>query len=230
MAGVAGKLTTVSLPDRPIFVDGGAHAAGHYKAVTLDSTTVDSGSTPTTRLRPGLVVGKGTGSKWYDAGDSAVTAGTRASVTGTGATYAGAETITLSFKGGPTISVTTATASTTATGVVNNLNADAEFSAVLYAEVSGSNVKISSVEPGADQFFEVLTAPAGWGLATGVNKGTSGEFGVLTNYVDMLGPDGAVANMIGVQVAQRGRFDETYLIGITSDAREYLLNRGSHFE
>ena len=230
MAGVAAKLETVSLPDRPIYIDGGTHASGFKKSVTVDSTTVDSANSPTTLLRPGLVVGIGTGNVFYDASDSASTKGLPATHTGSGTTFPASSAFVFALQGGANITITGASSDNTVAEYVTLLNANEQFNSTLIAVASGSNIKISSVLNGPLAQFTIVSAPSGWGLTAATYTGSAGEYGVLEDYVDMLDGSGVASDMINVTIAQRGRFDESQLLDLTDDARTFLLSRGSTFE
>lgn len=236
------ELTSAGRADRRIFMDGGDLSRGAEIAVTVLSTTVDSGGDPrTTILRPGNVLCKisGTG-KYTEANDSQVTETVHASVTGTvsdASSNAGfGKTFKWKYKDGPeqtiTMGSTTASHDTNAE-IVALLNADPDFSADLIAEESGNFVKISARRAGSMEYFKVtagtLNAVLGFVDDT-EHKGTDGDYIVLRDYLDMFDAGGVASDQHGVTVVRKGHFDESELINLTADARRILTQRGSLFE
>lgn len=234
------KLVSATRTHRRIFMDGGKLAAGSEIAITILSTTVDSGSSPTTILRPGNVLCKISTGKYTEANDSQVTESAQASVTGTVSDSSSAagfgKTFIWQYKDGPAQTVTMG--STTADNddnseIIANLNADPDFSADLIAEASGNYVKISARRAGSTEYFKIgagtLNAVLGFTDNTEV-YGTDGDYVVVPDYVDMLDGAGTAADQHGVHAVRRGHFDESNLINLTQDARRILTQRGSIFE
>ena len=56
-----------------------------------------------------------------------------------------------------------------------------------------------------------------------------GDYVVTVQHANQLNPLGVAADT-RVHVVGRGHFDESNLIGLTSDAKSVLLRRGSRFE
>ena len=226
------KLVTVSKDDRRVFLDGGDLAEGAREAVTLLSTNVDSGSSPTTLLRPGNVLGKDSAGKYVEANDTNVVADTVASHTGTGAAFStGSLTFIWQYKGGAAQTVTGAGGDDTLAEWVIKLNADADFAADLVASDSGSQLKIASKRAGADEYFTIGagTVNTEAGVTAGSYGGGDGEYRVLTDYVDMLDANAVASDQPGSPVVWRGYFDESNLINLTAVAKASLLRAGSKF-
>ena len=234
------KLVTRTRTARRVFMDGRRLSAGYEIGVTILSTTVDSGSTPTTILRPGNVLGKISTGKYTEANDSQITESTIGSITGTvtdASSNAGfGKTLKWTYRDGveQTITMGSTTASHDANAeIVVILNADADFSADLIADESGNFVRIRTKRGGSLEYFKItdgtLNAVLGFTDNTEV-YGTDGDYVVTDDYVDMRDADGTASDQQGVTAVRRGHFDESNLINLTQDARRVLTQRGSIFE
>ena len=234
------KLVSATRSQVRVFMDGGRLAAGSEIAATVLSTTVDSGSSPTTIIRPGNVLAKISTGKYTEANDSQVTESAKASVTGTvtdASSAAGfSKTFKWKYRDGEEQTVTMG--STTAeyddnSEIIAALNADADFSADLLAAASGNFVVITSKRGGSLEYFKItdgtLNAVLGF-VDNTEHAGSDGDYVVVTDYADMLDGAGVAADQHGVTCVRRGHFDESNLINLTKDARRVLTQRGSIFE
>lgn len=216
------------LTPKSVLVDG-------QLTVQNDSVLMASGQsssiTPSFRHPPGTVLGydAGTG-KWYLADNSLVDADTRPSITSSGHS----DTLGLIRIVGNhgTIDVTTTTGTGTEANTVTDLNADEVFNSHYVASVVGTDVKIEAINGGEEEWFYIDSATAdGFGFAEGQAnevKGTSGNFVVTADFVDLQDLDG-VATDAYVPAYWRGHFDESELTKLTARAKSVLLARGSKF-
>jgi len=208
--------------------------AARRKSVTLSAITRDTGSTPVTLIRRGLVIALITaGTKWVDADDATANANTVASITssidvdGTWAT----ETILITLNGGH--QVTFAIVGSTAAALKIELDAVAVFAGNYTATVVGSAIRIDSLATGDDQLLHCqITTIAGFGVAgVGVDDfGAFGEFGITEEVVDMVGLAGADRDVnVTMVYADAGVFTDR-ITSLTTAAKRALLHKGYIFE
>ena len=222
----------INFPGRKPFIN--TIGAGRDE-VTLDANTVDSGNTPTTVLRRGLVVAKKTGlNDWIDAADALANVNTVASLLSdidVDGTWTG-ETITVTLNGGHFVSF--AIVGATAAALKAELEAVAEFAANYTATVVGSAIRIDSRAKGADQLLEVtvttIDAYGNGAGAAGSAFGAFGEFGITENVVDMIAIDGQAQPMNATIVKSNARVLTDRLTSLTNGARRALEFAGVKFE
>lgn len=220
-----------SVPGRLVRTRAKPHVPGG--AFTIKSTVVDSGSSPATLLRPGLVLVKKTSDSLYYLGDDAAADRSAApSMTGAGHVDGNGAISVIGNHG--TISVTTTTGAGTVANHVTDLNADAAFKAHYVASSSGGQLKILARGTGAEEWFYIDAASlATSGLALGeanAVKGTDADYRVLEDYVDMLDQTGTAADSVASSNSTVGFYKEANLVKLTADGRATLVRRGSQFE
>lgn len=209
------------------------------KAIVVDSSVTDTGSTPNNWIRPGLVVAKHASDGRYYAADSAnAKKNGQASIASLVAIGAGAasDTFKWKYKGGEEQTVTGGAGDDTAAEWVTALNADADFSADLIASAAGSTLTIKSKRAGADEYFEITTGTLNdqGGAADDTfvkntqHAGTDGDYLVLDSHFDVKDANNVAVNAL-VTGFPKGHFDESELRSLTKEARAVLQKNGSIF-
>lgn len=213
------------------------------KAITILSTATDPGNSTTTILRKGLVMGRLSTGKWDACSDGSIVVSTHATVTNTGqATYdlTGGKTLTLDVDGLPVTLTTTGLISTSASATV--ASCVAVFNALALSQggaaanlsfsASGSSfIVITHRIQGMHRYFRVTggTGNTSFVFATTKNHGTDGQYGILTDSVNMKYKDlAAVADQFG-NIGTTGFWDESELLSMTSDAKTVLIRNGAVF-
>ena len=207
------------------------------KDVTLNSATVDSGNTPTTILRKGLVVGLETSAKtWIDASDALVNANLGATVSSLEAPDADWQSITITSTqsgGGHYSQVALGAADDTIAEVVIAMDADANQN-LFYSHAdsgAGDLLNITTLETGGDAYISVTSSLATAFAAAGTTAfGSWGQFGIVDEVIDMLGIDGSVeAKHVNI-ITGNCVVDESKLTSLTDDAKRALAANGVVFE
>lgn len=232
------KIQSLSLPGREILADLQGREMG--PSVIIDGSVVsDSGSTPTTLLRPGNVLVKKTANgKFYLADDyTNGDANTQASASSGAAIGAGAasKTFIWSYKGGTPQTVTTGAGSNTAALVATDLNNNANFAADLIASNSGSTLIITAKRAGENEWFQILNGTInnqdGGNLTFTTNAtfiGAFSDYEVLAQYIQLTDINGAAADAVASTI-RKGRFKKSQLLHLTAGAEAALVARGSTF-
>lgn len=223
----------INFPGRKPFLD--TRNAGR-KEITMDAATVDSGNTPTSVLRRGLVVAKKTGLEDYiDADDVLANANLVASALSAidvDGTWTG-ETITVHLNGGQEL-VSFAIVGATAAALKAELEAVAAFAANYTATVVGSAIRIDSRATGADQLLHAdVTTIDAYGAGAGVGTdvfGSYGEFGITEEVVDMTSISGSTVAKNATIVYTNARVDLARVTSLTVEARRALEYNGFKFE
>lgn len=131
-----------------------------FSDAVIDSGVSDSGSTPTTLIRPGTVLVKRTSTGRYvaanDANADVPTQASVSSVAAAGATWA-SKIVTVVINGITIVAVTLGAADDTTAEVVTALNANAIFAANCIASgTNGNPVVIKTLRAGADVALKVF--------------------------------------------------------------------------
>lgn len=207
----------------------------------LENTCADSGSTPTTRMRPGnVIVKRASSGEYVEANDSNGDRCTPAAVTALETADDDWESGVIRITGHwGTIDVTLAGTDDTDAEVVAAINT--ALAAVdpeqgpCKASVSGSRVVITNRDKGAGTYLEVYhttvsTAFGAAGASTTMDVGEDADYLVIDEgeYPDMVDEQGT-ARSAPVRTLQRGNFVTANLINLTSEARAVLSRRGSRF-
>lgn len=235
------KVQKVTIAGREFLLDRTGAEPG--PGVTLNSATRDSGNTPTTQLRPALVVGKhASNGTFYEADHASVKKSAPATVTSTIDIGAGAASKTFKFltdPAGPEFTVTLGAGDNTTALVVTALNANAQFAAALFAKASASTLVIESRNVSSEGYFKItngtLNDQGGADQDTFVDnveyRGTDGEYYVLDEpFVDMLDDAGTASDQVAGKTIRRGNFDTSQLLKLSEDAKKVFLRRGSYFD
>lgn len=230
MANVYGEQINTRAENHAVLVQTGQK----MKEVLVDSGNVDSGSTPTSRIREGNVLVKRTSTgRYIEANDSngdrnlppVVTASETADTDWDG------ETITLTVNGVAVVTVTLGGADDTDAEVVTALNANATFRAHAIATAAGSRVVITGNKAGEGEYLKVTSSLAtAFGASGTEDSGSWADYGVLAKIVDLLDEAAAASHSLAPIVYARGRFKESLLVNLTADARAALIGRGCTFE
>ena len=198
-------------------------------SITIHEDTVDSGSTTTTQLRPGLVLGEtSTAGVFIDAGDATVAASTKSSVTSAENVDGdwASTTITVEvLETGASYSVTASGTDDTAAEFVTLINGDAGIAAVVVASADGSDLVITAREYG-------VTIKVTSDLATAFGaSGTTSTNGDVTRHVIL---DQQILSMLefgtarkkqAVSVVANAVVRESLLTSLTAEARQsFKLN------
>lgn len=199
--------------------------------VVVQNDQLDSGNTPTFRLREGYVVAKRTSSgEFVKATDANADVGTPAAITSSGQTDGNGVIKLVGHFG--TISVTTTTGAGTEANNATDLNADAAFKAHLIATSGGGELTITSRLVGSGAWFYVHSDTMNTsGLAEGVANGVYGadpEIYVIRQQGDT-SIDGTATSPV-LPTFARGHFVASNLLGLTAEARATLIKRGCTFE
>lgn len=219
--------TTIS--GREVLIDDSlATEAG---SITLDSGNTDTGSSPTTRFRPGNVVIKRTSTgRFVEANDANADDLGAATITTSSHADATADIVVVGNHG--TITVTVSTGSGTEANCATDLNADADFAAHYTASSGGGELTITSNEVGPDEWFYMGAGTSdSYGFAEGENNGVRGtqpDVRVTAEYADLVDEEGTAVHA-DVLAYRRGHFDASQLINLTAEARSLLTARGSIF-
>jgi len=213
------------------------------KSIVIDSSVRDSGSTPTTRIRPGATLGLVTSTGRYVEATSALadkkTKATTTSKIAIAAWNTGTKTFKWKYKGGKEETVSGATADTAAQ-MITSLNADANFRKDLFAEAGAvaNTVKISANRAGPDEWFEITggTVNSQGGVADDTftsntqYAGTNPDIVVLTDdqFVDLIDVNGTATHATA-RGQPSGDFNESNLRHLDAHAKHVLLQNGSFF-
>lgn len=200
-----------------------------------DDVLINSGQTstltPNYRMPPGMVVGKGSGSTWYQADHASVVKAAAAAITTSGhVDTLGAIVIVGNHAN---ISVTTTTGTGTEAENATDLNADANFAAHYIATSGAGELTITSIATGADVEFYIDASTAdGFGFAEGTAnsvQGSGGDYRVTAFWADLQDLEGTAVNAFA-PAHYAGHFREAELSNLTPEARAVLAARGSRFE
>lgn len=221
---------SVDYPGRKPFLNTNS---ARRKEVTLDAATVDSGNSPTTILRRGLVLAKTSGGDWIDAADATANeneAATVDSLEPPDSDWTG-KILTFILNDEESFTVTLGTI-TDLNSAIADLNADLAFYANFIAEDDGSgNLRVKTRRKGADQYLSVAAnLSTAYGGVAVTDRGSYGEFGVLEEPVDMLDISGAAAAKNGLVVTHNATVDENRLTSLTEGARVALAANGFKLE
>lgn len=232
------NFTTTTLSGRRVLVDDSI--GPQTKCVTSDSGNADSGSTPTTRMRPGNVLVKRTSTgRYVEANDSNGDRSTPPSVSSAEAadTDWDGTTITVYLNGTLVATVVLAGSDDSTSEVVTALNT-AFAAANLPIVASGLNAAVLVVKahPGGgnvslrvESTLATAFATAGGAGSYAEDVGLDADYVVTLEYADQVNDDGTAIHA-DVLVAQRGYFDASNLINLTADAKAVLRRRGSRFD
>lgn len=201
------------------------------KSVTMVSTARDAGNSPTTILRKGLVVGRLSTGKFIQASDGSVVASTAPTIQcATAGTYnfTGGKALTLEVNGHTeTVNMVSHSACTNS-GAVSQINAGTNL--VSAAAYTTSLVQIHVKEAGANQFLKCGgSAAALMSFAAAAVYGTDGEYGIMTDGVDLKAHDATSASDRFAIIGRTGLWDESTLHSMTADAKMCLLKQGAIF-
>jgi len=202
--------------------------------VIIDSTVVDTTQTPTSKIRPGTVVGKDTATgRYHEAADTAnVTQATAASVTSAEAPDGDWTGITHTFEiGSIKFLVTTSSPDSTVGAQVTALNADPTFLQYFLASNSGGSLKVAALVPGAGTRIKVSSDLATAWPTDGTEQayGADAEYRICLQEVRTADINGTAQNA-GAPAARVGHFDESELIGLTAEAKAVMQRNGSIFD
>jgi hypothetical protein len=206
--------------------------------VVSDSGNVDSGSSPTTLLRPGnvLVLRTSTG-RYVEANDANGDRSTRAAVVSAETPDAdwASDTFTFYLNGALVATVASGAADDTPAEIVTAFNAGfAAANAPLFASTGGTTVTVSVQEGGAHNNLRIeSTLVTAYGTAGGAGSfseasGTDADYRVTDDFADQLDSAGA-AGHVPVRNLVRAFFDSSELINLTADAQGVLTRRGARF-
>lgn len=207
------------------------------KGIVLDSSVSDSGNTPTWRIRPGLMVVLKTSTGRYVAcddvtGDQAVGASVTSLVDI--ATW-NTKTLILSYKGGPSFTVTGTAADTVAQAIID-CNANSDFKANFVASNPTANkLKIATKEAGADVYFmlgagtENDVGGAGVTFTAGSYGGSDPDVLVIDGeYVDVKDTNGVTVNAFAVGYGD-GLYQLSSIRNSTQQGLAVMRRKGSEF-
>lgn len=242
--GVTPHYTRVAVDDRVIHIQkfiGGSDCFPGCSCL-IKSTVTDSGSSPTTRIRRGLVIVlKTSDGLFYRADDAAAGADRNGVASAVSLVALGAgsasKTFKYKYKGGAEATITMAAGDDTAAEVVTALNADTEFARNLIASQAANVLTIKTKKAGADEYFEItdgtLNDQAGVDQDTFLNNttkfGTDADYRVVERMVDMLNPASGVVYDAEAETSLAAYYDESQLLGLTAEARVVLSRRGAIF-
>jgi hypothetical protein len=199
--------------------------------LTLNAATRDSGATPTTQLRRGLVVGAAADGTYYDGASANVVANVAAVVLSSEAPGAGwqSATITAAIPGiGFAATVALGAADDTIAEVVAALNADAAFASHFVAADSGAAdlVQITCLLTG-HRILITSSLSTAFGASGTADSGTLTKHGVLREPIrSILGPDDTGRSVNASVVVRNCTVKESLLTGLTEDARRYFETVG----
>lgn len=222
-------LTTTTKTGRSVLIDNSVDLCAD--TITLDSTNTDSGSSPTSWIRPGNVVAYYTsGGNFVEANDANADAATAPSITTSGHGDATADIVIVGNHG--TISVTVSTGTGTEANCATDLNADQAFAANYIASSAAGELTITSLHTGPEEWFYIDASTSDtYGFAEGIAnavQGTDPDIRVVLDYVSLLDEFGNAIDG-DVLAARSGHFDESALINLTPEAKAVLSRRGSIF-
>lgn len=182
----------------------------------------------------GYVVVKKTADKLYYAADDAVNGDRNAAPSITSVGHVDGNGVIKIVGSNGEISVTTATGTGTEANNVTDLNADAAFKAHYVASVVGTDIKIEARKKGEREWFYIDAATRdGCGFSEGeANKvrGTTADYRVIDAQRSLIDMDGAARDSDPVPALLAGHFKESELTGLTQEAKNVLLERGSILE
>lgn len=203
-----------------------------FEVVTLDSVTRDDTNTPTTNLRPGLVVGESSADagKFVDAADATVQASAVAYVDSDEApdTDWDGEDITVAAPElGVEVTVTLGGADDTLAEVIAALEADPTFSAHFTAsDAGGGELRIAAQRKGV-RIEVTSTLASAFGADGKTSEGTLTRFGILRDGVlSMLDIADTAADRNASAVVANARVYESRLYSLTNDARLWFARNG----
>jgi len=207
--------------------------------ITVKSTVRDTGQTPDTALRGGMMLVEetlGSGGPFIRADDPAAPKGDPATVLSV-IVLAGelaSQTPTFDINHGLTVGVLLSAGANTAAQVAAELNADQAFNAELFADVDGGGfLRIRTIRGGPSTHIKA-TGPAGvFALAPAVSAEDAGvfpKFAVLNQSISILEPDGTAADQTAEGIVSNGRFLEADLIGASALGKLALSRRSCLFE
>lgn len=231
MADIFGEQSSTYEERRAVLVQQGTR----MRTVVLDSGNVDSGATPTTRLREGNVLVKRTSTgKYIEANDTNGDRNLPPIVTASETADDDWESGDISvYKNGAfLVTVSMGANDDTDTEVAAALNADATFRAHAIASVANSRVVITGIEAGGEQSLKVVhdDNAAAFGSSGTEEEGSWADYGVLARPADQTDENGSASDTQAPIVYAKGRFRESQLINLTADARQALIARGCVFE
>jgi len=207
------------------------------KPITVKDTVRDTGNTPDTALRGGLVLVEetlGAGSPFIRADDPAAPKGDPATVSSVGVLGAALanQTVTFEVNHGLSVQVALSAGAVDAATAAAELNADDAFAADLFADDVAGVLRIRTIRGGPFTHIKV-TGPAGvFAAAPGTSQEDAGvfpEFVVLNDSISILDSDGQAADQIANGIASGGRFETVDLIGLTALAKAALEHKGCVF-
>lgn len=241
-ANPPGQSAEISKTDKVVRV--GDYGADRDISVSINSGAADSGNSPTTVLRKGLVVGKLSGGTWKEAQDASVVGPTGANITCTAGTWnlSNAAGISLSILvngvrviASLTNGMFTKPSEATAAELVAALNniSYVEPDDLYTASTDGGAVKLTANAVGTGTLIQGRAGGANAILgfsATGAANGTWGEYGVLLDAHNTKDQNDTAVTAPAV-IAQVGKFDESNLIAasLVPNARRALIANGSRF-
>lgn len=217
--------TSAQLVENQPFID---IRNARHEAVTLNSATVDSGNTPTTQLRKGLVVGERSDGAFIDAEDATVVGNTAASITSAEAVDSDwvSKTLTASIPSeGLTVTVTAGGSDDTAAKYVTLLMADTNFAANFLAVALGSSLVITARRKGIR--IEVSSNLSTAFAANASSTGTMTKYGILAASIpSMLGIADAATDHNASIITANAIVREANLLNLTAEARQYFAAKG----
>lgn len=198
-------------------------------SITIHEDTVDSGSTVTTQLRSGLVLGEtSTAGVFIDAEDSNVAASVKSSVTSAENVDSdwASTTITVTvLETGASYSVTAAGSDDAAAEFVTLINADAGIAAVVVASADGSDLVITAREYGVTILVESTLSTAFGASGTTSTNGSVTRHVILDTPVLSMLQFGTARKQASVGVVANAVVRESLLTGLTAEARQsFKLN------
>ena len=201
------------------------------EAVTLNSATVDSGNSPTTQLRKGLVVGRDSGTDtWYNASNAAVDANTPAFVDSDEAPDSDWDTTTTTLvNDGKTYTFTYASVTNLADAIAE-LEADPEIANSFdFANDGSGNLRITSKEAGTRLSVSSDLASA-YGGVTVVSTDEFNAFGILEEtIVSTLDINGTATKRRATVITRNAVVRGSLLLDMTDEARETLKAQNIQF-
>lgn len=200
------------------------------RGATLHADTVDVDNTPTTQLRPGLVVGERSDGKFIDADDASVQAETAPAVDSLEAPDGGwtGAVVTASIPAlGIDVSVTLGTIANVG-DAVTDLNDDEGFSAHFVA--SADTVLVITARYLGVRMVVTSDFADAYGAGGVASTGTQTEYGILFTRVDSTRDiDDTVRDKRATLVTANAKVDTSKLTSLTTAARRVLARNGIIF-
>lgn len=198
------------------------------ETVTIDGAARDSGSTPTTRLRGGLVLGRTSSGKYIQSTSGSVVAGVPAYADSAEAPDGDwtTETFTITLDGVVIVNAYPMTGNNLST-VIAELNALAAFAGILTAKAQTTLLRIQCDLPGNHHLLVVSSLESAFGASGTEGTGSEAKYRILKETVNVVNPLDGTDKDRSVSVTRVGELDETYLYLMSDDARRVLVAEGS---